>query len=206
MCVFLSSGGIMNRSFLLLLLLTISVAGELLSQPLLFRIRQEDSHFGFSINKWGVFKEEGRFRDFDGSVEFDPKNPAATKVDVVINASSIDSRNEGRDRALRSEEFFHVTRYPNLRFKSTSVTPKDKSTLLVEGDLTIKGVTKRISVPVTISGVNHIGGELGTLVGFEAEFVINRADFRVGESWALIDKEARIHLLIGASSRSTAGK
>ena len=184
----------------------VSLFSELLAQPMLLQIRKEDSHFGFSIYKWGVFKEEGRFRDFDGTIELDPRNPAGTKVDIVINTSSIDSRNDSRDRALRSEDFFHVTRYPTMTFKSVGVKPKERDTLLVEGDLTIRGMTKRVIVPVRLAGVNRVGGELGTLVGFESEFVINREDFNIGEDWSIIDKNARIHLLIGAGSRPTARK
>lgn len=196
----------MKRHVIIAFLLAAVSAGELAAQPMLLRIRRDDSHIGFSINKWGVFKEEGRFRDFDGTITFDPKNPPATTVDVVINASSIDSRNEGRDRALRSEDFFHVTRYPNLRFKSTSVAQKDEETLLVEGDLTIRGITKRVTVPVHIMGVNHVGGELGTLVGFESDFIIDREEFNVGKGWSIISNEAHIHLLIGAGSQATASR
>lgn len=189
-----------------LLLGALSSFTELFAQPMLLQIRKDDSHFSFSIYKWGVFKEEGRFRDFDGTIEFDPRNPAATKVEVVINTSSIDSRNDNRDRALRSEDFFYVTRYPAMKFKGVGVGTKGRDTLLVEGDLTIRGVTKRITIPVRLAGVNRVGGELGTLVGFESEFVINREDFNVGEDWAIIDKNARIHLLIGAGSKPTAKK
>lgn len=189
---------------LLLLGLGTGTVSEVTAQPMLLQIRKEDSHIGFSITKWGVFKEEGRFRDFDGIIEFDPLNVGATKVQVVINCSSIDSRDEGRDRALRSEDFFHVARYPTMRFTSLNVKAKNKDTLLVEGDLTIRDVTKRITMPVRIAGVSRIGGTLGTLVGFEAEFVVNREDFHVGEGWPIIDTDARIHLLIGAGSQHTA--
>lgn len=198
----------MKRRFVLavLILASLSPPAELFAQTMVLRIRREDSHFGFSIYKWGVFKEEGRFRDFDGTIAFDPRNPATTKVEVVINTASIDSRNEGRDRALRSEDFFHVTRYPSMSFKGVGVGLRGPDTLLVEGDLTIKGTTKRVTVPVRLAGVNRVGGELGTLVGFESEFVINREDFAVGEGWSIIDKNARIHLLIGASSPSIADR
>ena len=76
----------------------------------------------------------------------------------------------------------------------------------VEGDLTIRGITKRITLPVRIAGVNKAGGRLGTLVGFESEFTINREDFDVGEGWSIIDKEARIHLLVGAGTQTTASR
>jgi len=197
-----------RRMFFALLVLCVGAgtANELAAQPMLLQIRKEDSHIGFSITKWGVFKEEGRFRDFDGTIEFNPLNVEATKFQVVINCSSIDSRDEGRDRSLRSEDFFHVTRYPTMKFTSLNVKAKNRDTLLVEGDLTIRDVTKRITMPVRIAGVSRIGGKLGTLVGFESEFVVNREDFHVGEGWPIIDRDAHIHLLIGAGSQPTASR
>ncbi|MCI0706450.1 MAG: YceI family protein [Ignavibacteriae bacterium] len=179
---------------------------ELFSQPLALTVRREDSQVGFSISKWGVFKEEGRFKDFDGTIQFDPSNPSATTVDFTIQAASIDSRNEGRDRALRSQEFFNVSQYPTLTFKSVSATPLDKSTVEVTGDITIRGVTKRIVVPVKVLGVNHTGRDIGTLAGFEATFTINREDFRVADGWDIIGKEATIHLLIGAGTKPTTAR
>jgi len=199
-----------RRVILTALVLAMAMASDLIenlnAQSLLLRIRKEDSHVGFSIYKWAVFKEEGRFKDFDGTIEFDPQRPAATKVEIVINTSSIDSRNEDRDSALRSEEFFHVRRYPTMRFKSVGIRSVVRDTMVVEGDLTIRGITKRITLPVRIAGVNKAGGRLGTLVGFESEFTINREDFDVGEGWSIIDKEARIHLLVGAGTQTTASR
>lgn len=195
-----------TRKLIVILLNVLSLSfllpPELQSQSTLFRVRKEDSLVGFSVYKWGVFKEEGRFKDFDGTVEFDPGNPAATKVDFAINASSVDSRNPDRDGALRSQEFLHVTRYPNLRFTGNAVREIDKSTMLVGGDLTIRGVTRHVEFPVKISGVHKAGGQLGTLVGFESTFTINREDFKVAERWDIIGKEVTIHLLIGAGSGS----
>lgn len=173
---------------------------EVFAQPLLLTVRHEDSQVEFSIYKWAVFKEEGRFKDFEGTVAYDPSKPAATSVDFTIQAASIDSRNKDRDEALRSESFFHVEKYPTLAFKSVRATSLDASTIEIEGDLTIRGITKRMSMPVKVLGVNHTGGRMGTLVGFETTFIINREDFKIGENWAIIGKEATIHLLIGAGN------
>ena len=175
---------------------------ETLAQPLTLNIRHEDSQVGFSIYKWAVFKEEGRFKDFDGTITFDPSNLTATTVDFTIQAASIDSRNEGRDRALRSEDFFHVAKYPTLTFKSIRANALDKETVEITGDLTIHGITKRMTVPVKVLGVNNTNSVNGTLVGFETTFTINREDFKVGEDWHIIGREATIHLLIGAGSGS----
>jgi polyisoprenoid-binding protein YceI len=196
----------MTKRMLLLMLIKISGLSvltpltESLSQPLHLSVRHEDSQVGFSIYKWAVFKEEGRFKEFDGTIQFDPSNFSATKVDLIVQTASVDSRNEGRDRVLRSEDFFHVGKYPTMTFKSTHARALDQQTFEIEGDLTIHGITKRITAPVKVLGVNDTGREIGTLVGFETTFVINREDFKVGEDWHIIGREATIHLLIGAGS------
>lgn len=166
-----------------------------------YKVRREDSQVGFTIYKWMVIKEEGRFKDFDGSIMFDPGNPSATSVEFHIKAGSIDSRNSDRDDVLRSKEYFDVAKHQMLSFKSVSAEEKDKSHLLVTGDLTIKGKTKRIVVPVTLLGINAVGGDLGELAGFESIFTINRLDFGVGDSGPLLGKEVSIHLMIGASTK-----
>ncbi|MEX2115880.1 MAG: YceI family protein [Bacteroidota bacterium] len=178
----------------------------LVAQPMTLKVRKDDSHIGFSIYKWAVIKEEGRFRDFDGTIQYDPRKPLSTQVQFTIRAASIDSRNESRDDALRSEEFFHVTKYPTLSFSSTGILSAQDGILNVEGDLTIRGIKKRVTIPVKVLGVTNAGSELGTLVGFESTFVINREDFRVGEGWGVIGKEATIHLLIGAGSGNVASR
>jgi polyisoprenoid-binding protein YceI len=169
------------------------------AQAKTFAVRKEDSHIGFAVYKWAVFKEEGRFKDFAGSIVYDPRNPAAGSVEFTVQTNSVDSRNEGRDRALRSREFFNVEKYPTLNFKSTSVTVKNADTLLVTGDLTLRGMTKRLTIPVKVLGVNRVG-ELGELAGFESSFVLNREDFGIARGWDIISKEATVHLMIGASS------
>jgi len=117
-----------------------------------------------------------------------------------VQANSVDSRNSDRDGALRSKEFFNVAQYPTLGFKSRQVAKKGADTLLVSGDLTIRGVTKPITIPVKLLGVNRVG-DMGLLAGFESTFVINREDFGIARGWDIIGKEATIHLMIGASSR-----
>jgi polyisoprenoid-binding protein YceI len=169
-----------------------------------FKVRKEDSHVGFSITKWLVVKEEGRFREVEGEIEYDPQNPAATKVRLVIKTTSIDSRNAGRDRALRSEEFLHVEKHPLMTFSSTSVSASSKDQLNVEGDITLRGVTKRITVPVKVLGVNYAGREIGHVAGFESTFVLNREEFGVAKGWDALGKEVTVTLLIGANSISWA--
>jgi polyisoprenoid-binding protein YceI len=169
------------------------------AQAKTFTVRKEDSHIGFSIYKWAVFKEEGRFKDFAGTIVYDPKNPTASQVELTVQAKSIDSRDDGRDSALRSREFFHVEKYPTLSFKSAQVTAKGADTLLVTGDLTMRGVVKRMTIPVKVLGINRVRNH-GELAGFESSFIVSREDFGIARGWDIIGKEATIHLIIGAAS------
>jgi polyisoprenoid-binding protein YceI len=121
-------------------------------------------------------KVRGRFREFNGTIEFDEANPQSSRVDVTIQAASIDTAEPDRDRHLRSADFFDVEKYPTLRFVSTSVTPRDGSTYDVGGNLTIHGVT----APVVLSA-SFLGAATdpwgNTKSVFEAELSVNRRDF-----------------------------
>ncbi len=166
-----------------------------------FQVRQEDSNVGFSVYKWLVVKEEGRFRDFSGTVFYNPEDRTATKVDFTIQTASVDSRNEGRDGALRSDDYFDVRRYPTMTFLSVGSRPGENNIMMVEGDITIRGRTKRITIPVKVLGVHFANQSVGHIAGFESTFTLNRFDFNVGpSSTTMIGSEVTIHLLIGANS------
>lgn len=120
-------------------------------------------------------KVRGRFTDFAGKIHYDPAHPENSSVEVVVQALSIDTAEPDRDKHLRTSDFFEVEKHPTLEFRSTSVKP-DAGAFKVTGDLTIRGVTRRITFPATLlgSGRDAYGAEK---VGFEAEFTINRKDF-----------------------------
>ena len=162
-----------------------------------YRVRKEDSVVMFTITKWLVFREEGRFKYFSGVILYDRSHPEETYVELSAQAASIDSRNEGRDRALRSEEFFDAPKYPALLFQSLSASARGSDTILITGNLTIKGTTKRVIVPVRYLGGSRVK-DVGELVGFETNFTINREDFGVAKGWGILSNEVSIHLLIGA--------
>jgi polyisoprenoid-binding protein YceI len=121
-------------------------------------------------------------------------------VELTVQTASVDSRAEGRDKALRSEDYFHSARYPAMTFRSTSVKALGNDQFAVTGDFMIRDVTKRITVPVKLLGVNAIGGEMGDIVAFETTFTINRLDYRVGTPTNWLANDVAIHLLVGASS------
>jgi polyisoprenoid-binding protein YceI len=133
----------------------------------------------------------GQFRDFDVNILIDRTNPAASSVDFTIQAASIDTGAPSRDEHLRSPDFFEVAKYPTITFKSTAVAPKTKDTFDVTGDLTMHGVTKRITVPVSFLGFGKDprGNEKA---GFEIETVLDRKDF--GITWNRVLDEGGVLL------------
>jgi polyisoprenoid-binding protein YceI len=136
------------------------------------------SRIGFNARHAMVTKVRGAFNDFEGSGYLDGANPANSTVSVRIQAKSIDTRNEQRDGHLRGNDFFDMEKYPEITFESTSVEQLDESTFRVTGDLTIKDVTKPVSVDFTFEGavVDPWGN---TRIGFEGSTTINRKDWNV---------------------------
>ena len=127
-----------------------------------------------------VTKVRGRFTDFEGTVQVDEDKPELSSVNFTIQATSIDTAEKDRDTHLRSGDFFEVERFPTISFRSKRVVKKSAENYDVTGDLTIRDVTKEITLPVTHLGAakDPWGNER---LGFETETTINRKDF--GLKW-----------------------
>jgi polyisoprenoid-binding protein YceI len=127
-----------------------------------------------------VTRVRGRFTGFEGKVHLDPVAPEKSSVTVSIDAATIDTGTADRDAHLRSDDFFAVGTYPALSFTSTRVTKKSDELFEVSGTLTIRGVAKDVTLPVTFLGAarDPWGNDR---VGFETEIAINRKDF--GLTW-----------------------
>lgn len=144
-----------------------------------FAIDKTHSEAAFQVRHL-VTRVRGRFTDLGGSIAFDEASPAASSVTFTIQAASIDTGTPDRDAHLRSADFFHVEAYPTLTFVSTAIEARGGDEYAVTGDLTMRGVTKRITLPVTFLGKakDPWGNEK---LGFEAETTINRKDY--GLTW-----------------------
>src|SRR3954468_9585465 len=110
------------------------------------------TRIGFVARHAMVTKVRGSFNEFEGTATVDGDNPADSSVRVTIKAASIDTRNAQRDAHLRSNDFLALDEYPEMTFVSTSVVPVDETTFVISGDLTIKDVTKPVTVPFTFEG------------------------------------------------------
>ncbi|MBC9957849.1 YceI family protein [Yimella sp. cx-51] len=136
------------------------------------------SSIGFVARHAMVTKVRGVFNEFDGKATTG-ENLEGASIDVTIQVASVDTRNSDRDAHLHSADFFDAEKYPTITFKSTEVTGKGDS-LQVIGDLTIKDVTKSVTIDFDYEGgaTDPFGNER---VGFEGKTVVKRADF--GLTW-----------------------
>jgi len=134
------------------------------------------SEVGFTVRHMMVSKVRGRFTGFSGVITV-AEDPLQSKVEATIDASSIDTGDETRDNHLRSGDFFSVEEHPNFTYRSTSVRQKGDD-FEVEGELTIRGVTR--SVPLSLE-LNGVGPDPygGTRAGFSATTEISRKDFGI---------------------------
>lgn len=153
----------------LLLLQVAAVKTE--AQPL--TPSDSESSVQFRIKNFG-FNVTGTFKGLKGNIRFDPNNLAAGHFEVSVDAKTINTGTDMRDKHLRKSDYFDVENYPQIKFVSVKISPSTKSgTLFIFGKLTMKNVTKDISFPFTA-----VPAENGYL--FKGEFKINRRDFKVG--------------------------
>jgi polyisoprenoid-binding protein YceI len=155
------------------------------------------SSIGFVVKHLMVSKTRGTFPEFSGTVVIG-EDPTESSVEVTVDVASIETRDEKRDGHLRSADFFDVEQFPTMTFRSTSVKPAG-SEWIVDGDLTVHGVTGPLQLKVAFEGAASTpwGGQA---IGFSAKGEVNREDF--GLTWnqaletggVLVGKKATIEI------------
>ena len=140
-----------------------------------FKIDPVHSSAAFTVRHMLVSNVSGRFRDLSGTIVYDDKDPSKSSVNVVIKTTSITTDNDRRDADLRSERFFEVEKYPEIRFQSTKIE-KQGDQLVAIGNLTIKDVTRQITLPFTVAKADVKGR---TKLGVESSTKLNRYEYNV---------------------------
>ena len=148
-----------------------------------------------------ISKVRGRFAAFSGRIQVADR-PEDSSVEVVLDAASISTADERRDQHLRNADFLETATYPEITFRSTRIDPGPKGRWLVTGDLTLRGVTRPVTLDVTLEGVGEAYG--GPRAVLSAEVEVNREDF--GITWnaaletggVLVGKILKVELQIQA--------
>lgn len=171
----------MKKTLLILSLVTMAAPTALAGD--VWKIDKGHSEASFQVRHL-VTQTRGRFTDFDGQIVADSAKPEASSVEFKIKVTSIDTDVEDRDKHLRSPDFFDVATYPEITFNSTAVKSSGKDTYAVTGNLSMRGVTKQITLPVTFLGTakDPWGNERA---GFETTITLNRKDYGINWNKAL---------------------
>jgi polyisoprenoid-binding protein YceI len=142
-----------------------------------YKIDKGHSQVGFTAKHLMITNVNGRFTDFSGTITYDAQDVSKSAVSVNIKTASVTTDNTSRDNDLRNSEFLDVAKFPEMTFVSKKVE-KRGGQLVLTGDLTIKGVTKTVEIPFTLSGpVNDPWGN--TRIAAEGSTTINRRDYGV---------------------------
>lgn len=136
------------------------------------------SVIGFKVKHNGLIEVPGFFRDFTGTVNYDAKDVSKSTVEFTANAASVDTGVAARDNHLRSKDFFEVEKFAEITFKSNKVEKKGKD-WTVTGDLTMKGVTKTITLPFNITGFLPAGDRSTARMGLTADTILNRREYGI---------------------------
>jgi polyisoprenoid-binding protein YceI len=138
----------------------------------------------FSAKHMMVTNVRGTFTDVAGTIDLDEANPTASRADIVLKAASIDTGFGARDTHLRSEDFFAVETYPEIRIVSTAIRPRGGNDYTVTADVTIRDITKPVDFDVEFLGF-YTGMDGSRRAGFSAKAKVNRKDWNLNWNVAL---------------------
>ena len=142
------------------------------------------SLIGFAVRHLEINLVSGRFKDFSGAINYNDRDVTKSTVEFNAKIASIDTEVAARDKHLLSADFFEAEKYPEMTFKSTKIEKRGKDDYVIQGDFTLKGVTKKIEFPFTFTGaIKDPWGN--TRFGIEAQTKINRRDYGINYGNAL---------------------
>lgn len=182
------------------------------SEPLVWNVDASHTEIGFTVKHFFT-PVNGTFRSHDIELLFDPEDPSLSSVTVTIDVASVDTGNERRDRHLRSADFFDAESHPHMTFESTSVRRESAERFVAVGDLTIKGITREVELPITLLGVKKIPegpmremlGGVTRVASFEASTRLDRREFEVGvANWAqtvIVGGEVDVRIALEANRK-----
>jgi len=175
-----------------------STVGSEVSAPVATDMTIDTGHSSvvFRCLHLGVSPFWGTFGKVSGSVAIDDARLEDAKVNIVVDTSTVDSRNSGRDKHLLGPDFFNVKQFPTATFESTAVEKKADNRYTVKGRFTLVGKTKVITIEAVRIGAKDVGGRFGFRAGYEVDFSIKRSDHGMayGVERGMISDEVRIIL------------
>jgi polyisoprenoid-binding protein YceI len=180
--------------FVAVVSLTFSITA--VAQSNVWQLDPAHSSAQFAVRHMGISTVRGTFTKLNGSAHYDPADAKKDSVEVSIETASVDTRVEMRDNDLRSDHFFDVQKYPAMTFHSTKVESLGADKLKITGDLTIRGITKPVSLDVEGPTKPIDDGHGHLHMGVSATGTLNRTDFGMNGYQGIVGNE--INLTIDA--------
>ena len=172
----------LKRIVLPVLLFAITIVAQEATTTRPYPIDNNHSTVGFSVPILGGLSQvKGKFNEFAITLNNDEKDITRSSVNVVIKVASIDTGIDGRDRHLKTADFFDAEKFPEITFKSERIEKKGKQ-FIAHGPLTMRGVTKEIALPFTVNGTYKNPANQKFSMGYSATMVLNRRDFGINYS------------------------
>lgn len=179
-------------------------AAPAFAAPTTYTIDPNHSQVRFGWTHFEFSNIEARFNDVAGTFTYDPENVAASSVEATIGIASVDSGVAKLDEHLQSPDFFDTAKFGTATYKSTAVSESGSGKLKVDGELTVHGVTRPVSLDVTINKIGPHGMTKKPSAGFDATTSLKRSDFGVGLYAPNVSDEIRIEITIEATDSKVA--
>ena len=155
----------------------------------------------FKIQHFGAGNFYGIFDTIEGTIEYDAGNPGASSIEISIAADSVQSRIGRRDDHIKSPDFLDAKQFPKITFKSKSVKKGKDDTFEITGDLTLHGVTREITLTAEKTGEGKNPRSGAELIGFEARFSVDRAEYDMNFMVGPLGKEVGFIIALEAGKQ-----
>jgi polyisoprenoid-binding protein YceI len=180
--------------------LALICSGGARAAPEVFQVEPEASSAEFAVNHFGVFKQRGRFGGTRGTIVLDAEDHSGS-IDLVIDATSLDTGWPARDAWLRGEDMFDVARFPAVRFRSTNLVFNETRLTGIAGLLTLHGITRPVVLKVERMECGRRGNEVRDGCGAEAVSTIKRSQFGMDYALGWVSDEVELSIQVTAHRR-----
>ena len=172
--------------------IALMVGAPVAAQTSQWQLDPAHSSAQFAVRHMGISNVRGTFTKLSGTARYEPADSKNDSVEVTIEVASVDSRVEMRDNDLRSDHFFDVQKYPTITFRSTKVESAGADKLKITGDLTIRGITKPVTLDVDGPSKPVKDGQGRLHMGVSATATVNRTDFGMTGYQGIVGNEVTL--------------
>ena len=167
-------------------------AASAYAEPVAYDFDKSHANLSFTYNHLGYSTTDGRFGDWEGVLMIDQDNPSNSSVEFTIKIDSLDTFWADRDTHLKSPDFFDAAKFPQATFKSTKVVKTGEKQLEATGDLTIRDVTKQVTLDVQVTALGDHPMAKKPAAGFAVTTTLNRSDYGMDKFVPYVSDEVQV--------------